>query len=86
MRLGKPATTDRLRAWLTHYPGLRFKLDATSDWTEDLIQAELEDTGAVDSINSKGSITARASTRLPTPSCTSASSPAFPTPGWKIPP
>src|SRR3954470_21953148 len=26
MRLGKPATTDRLRAWLEHYPTLRFKL------------------------------------------------------------
>ena len=30
MRLGEPATTDRLHAWLELYPGLRFKLDATA--------------------------------------------------------
>ena len=53
MRLGEPATTERLRAWLEHYPNLRFKLDATSDWTEELI-AELEQTGAVDSVDFKG--------------------------------
>ena len=34
MRLGESATTDRLHAWLGLYPGLRFKLDATPDWTE----------------------------------------------------
>ena len=53
MRLGEPATTARLRAWLEHYPNLRFKLDATPDWTEPLI-AELEQTGAVDSVDFKG--------------------------------
>ena len=53
MRLGEPATTDRLRAWLELYPGLRFKLDATPDWTDELI-AELEATGAVDSVDFKG--------------------------------
>lgn len=53
MRLGEPATTERLRAWLGHYPTLRFKLDATPDWTEELI-AELEETGAVDSVDFKG--------------------------------
>ena len=30
MRLGEPSTTERLRAWLEHYPTLRFKLDATA--------------------------------------------------------
>ena len=30
MRLGDPATTERLNAWLGHYPELRFKLDATT--------------------------------------------------------
>jgi hypothetical protein len=53
MRLGEPATTERLRAWLEHYPTLRFKLDATPDWTDELI-AELEETGAVDSVDFKG--------------------------------
>lgn len=53
MRLGEPATTDRLRAWLDLYPGLRFKLDATPDWSEELI-AELAATGAVDSVDFKG--------------------------------
>ena len=53
MRLGEPATTERLRAWLDLYPTLRFKLDATPDWTAELI-AELEATGAVDSVDFKG--------------------------------
>ena len=53
MRLGEPATTERLRAWLDLYPTLRFKLDATPDWTDELI-AELEATGAVDSVDFKG--------------------------------
>ena len=53
MRLGEPATTERLRAWLELYPGLRFKLDATPDWSDDLI-AELAATGAVDSVDFKG--------------------------------
>ena len=53
MRLGEPATTDRLHAWLGLYPGLRFKLDATPDWSDELI-AELASTGAVDSVDFKG--------------------------------
>ena len=53
MRLGEPATTERLRAWLELYPTLRFKLDATPDWSEELI-AELAATGAVDSVDFKG--------------------------------
>lgn len=53
MRLGEPATTDRLHAWLDLYPGLRFKLDATATWSAALI-AELEATGAVDSVDFKG--------------------------------
>jgi hypothetical protein len=56
MRLGEPATTDRLRAWLELYPGLRFKLDATPDWTAELIE-ELAATGAVDSVDFKGHYT-----------------------------
>ncbi len=53
MRLGEPATTERLQAWLDLYPGLRFKLDATSSWSVELIAA-LESTGAVDSVDFKG--------------------------------
>jgi hypothetical protein len=53
MRLGEPATTDRLNAWLALYPALRFKLDATEDWSADLI-AELAATRAVDSVDFKG--------------------------------
>jgi hypothetical protein len=56
MRLGEPSTTDRLRGWLGLYPGLRFKLDATSDWTDDLV-TELRDLGCVDSVDFKGHYT-----------------------------
>jgi hypothetical protein len=53
MRLGTPASTERVRGWLGLYPWLRFKLDATSDWTDELV-AELRDLGCVDSIDFKG--------------------------------
>lgn len=52
-RLGEPASTDRLRAWLEHYPGLRFKVDATPDW-DDALVAELAALGCVDSVDFKG--------------------------------
>jgi len=51
--LGDPPSTERFQAWLALYSTLRFKLDASSAWTEDLI-AELAVTGAVDSIDFKG--------------------------------
>jgi hypothetical protein len=57
MRLGGPdgeaSSTEPLRRKLDRYPGLRFKLDPTNDWTDDLI-AELVATGAVDSLDLKG--------------------------------
>lgn len=53
MGLGSPPTTDRLLAWLDLYPGLRFKLDANPEWTDELVAA-LAATGAVDSIDFKG--------------------------------
>jgi hypothetical protein len=53
MRLGKPATIDPVSKRLEKYPTLRFKLDPTSDWTEELI-AELVETGAIDSVDFKG--------------------------------
>ena len=53
MGLGDPPSTERVHAWLGLYPGLRFKLDAASTWTPELV-AELAATGAVDSIDLKG--------------------------------
>jgi hypothetical protein len=53
LRLGKPASIEPVRRRLELYPGLRFKLDPTSDWDERLV-AELAATGAVDSVDLKG--------------------------------
>jgi hypothetical protein len=52
-RLLDPPSVDQLRPWLDQYPTLRFKLDPTSDWDEQLI-SELAATGAVDSVDLKG--------------------------------
>jgi L-alanine-DL-glutamate epimerase-like enolase superfamily enzyme len=54
--LGDPPSTDRLRAFLTLYPTLRFKLDARPTWTDDHL-AELQELGCVDSIDLKGQYT-----------------------------
>jgi hypothetical protein len=51
--LGDPPTTARLRAFLERYPGLRFKLDARPDWTDEIF-AELQELGCVDSVDLKG--------------------------------
>ncbi|MBA3365305.1 MAG: hypothetical protein H0U03_05900 [Actinobacteria bacterium] len=53
MRLGEPPSAEPVRKWLELYPDLRFKLDPTSSWDENLI-AELVDTGAIDSVDLKG--------------------------------
>jgi L-alanine-DL-glutamate epimerase-like enolase superfamily enzyme len=53
VRLGEPASMDVLRPRLDRYPTLRFKLDPTVSWTDDLI-TELVATGAVDSVDFKG--------------------------------
>jgi hypothetical protein len=52
LRLGEPPSLDPVKSRLQRYPTLRFKLDATTSWTPELI-AELVDTGAVDSIDFK---------------------------------
>ncbi len=52
-RLGEPPSAEPLRRWLGLYPGLRFKLDATSSWDEKLI-AEIAALGVVDAIDLKG--------------------------------
>ena len=52
LRLGEPPTLDPIERRLARYPTLRFKLDATSSWTPELI-AGLVGTGTVDSIDFK---------------------------------
>ena len=50
---GEPSSIETLRRKLDPYPGLRFKLDPTNDWDDELIAALVE-TGAVDSLDLKG--------------------------------
>jgi hypothetical protein len=52
-RMGEPPTIGPVARRLARYPRLRFKLDATPDWDDELI-AGLVDTGAVDSFDFKG--------------------------------
>jgi hypothetical protein len=52
-RLGDPPSLDPVTRRLAVHPDLRFKLDGTPDWSEELI-AGLAATGAVDSIDFKG--------------------------------
>jgi L-alanine-DL-glutamate epimerase-like enolase superfamily enzyme len=53
LRLGEPPSMEPLRQRLDAYPSLRFKLDPTSSWSEELI-AELVGSGAVESVDFKG--------------------------------
>jgi len=53
LRLGEPPTLRPIEGRLANYPTLRFKLDATTSWTPELIAA-LVATNAVDSIDFKG--------------------------------
>jgi L-alanine-DL-glutamate epimerase-like enolase superfamily enzyme len=50
---GQPSSIETLGRKLDRYPGLRFKLDPTNDWTDELI-AELVETEAVHSLDLKG--------------------------------
>jgi hypothetical protein len=52
LRLGEPPSLDPVNSRLKNYPTLRFKLDATTSWTPELIEALLA-TGSVDSIDFK---------------------------------
>ncbi len=52
LRLGEPPTLAPITSRLANYPTLRFKLDATTSWSPELIE-ELAQTGAVDSIDFK---------------------------------
>jgi hypothetical protein len=49
----EPSSIEPLLARLAVYPTLRFKLDPTNDWDDELIAA-LAETGAVDSLDLKG--------------------------------
>ena len=53
LRLGEPPTLDPVTRRLERYPSLRFKLDPTKEWTDEII-AGLVATGAVDSVDFKG--------------------------------
>jgi L-alanine-DL-glutamate epimerase-like enolase superfamily enzyme len=53
MRLGEPATLEPLQRWLELYPELRFKLDPTGSWTDEVV-AELAALGKVDVVDMKG--------------------------------
>ena len=53
LRLGEPPTAAPVLRRLALYPSLRFKLDPTSSWTDELV-AELAATGAVESLDLKG--------------------------------
>ncbi len=52
LRLGEPPSLDPITRRRRRYPALRFKLDPTSSWTPELIEA-LRGTGAVDSVDFK---------------------------------
>jgi hypothetical protein len=52
-RMGDPPTIEPVARRLARYPRIRFKLDATPDWSDELIE-QLQATGAVDSIDFKG--------------------------------
>jgi hypothetical protein len=53
LRLGEPPSLEPVTRRLERYPTLRFKLDPTPSWDEDVI-AGLVQTGAVDSVDFKG--------------------------------
>jgi L-alanine-DL-glutamate epimerase-like enolase superfamily enzyme len=53
LRLGEPASLDPVTSRLAHYPTLRFKLDPTPTWTDEIVEG-LARTGSVDSVDFKG--------------------------------
>ena len=65
-------------------PGTRFKLDASPEWTDELV-AELAATGAVDSIDLKGHYRGTVVDNPADPACTAASPRRCPTPGSRTP-
>jgi hypothetical protein len=66
IRLGEPPTLAPLKARLDPYPTTRFKLDATTSWTPELIE-QLVATGAVDSVDFKSFYRGTAVDQVPDP-------------------
>lgn len=52
-RLGEPPSLDRVERFLEHDPDLEFKLDPTSEWSDELVD-RLAETGAVRVLDLKG--------------------------------
>jgi hypothetical protein len=84
LRLGEPATIEPITHRLTRYPALRFKLDATSAWTPELID-ELVATGAVDSVDFKALYRGTIVDQPPDPVLYTGWSRHFPTLGSRTP-
>lgn len=53
MRLGEPSSFEPIRKRLEKYPSMRFKLDPTNDWADELID-QIAATGAADTMDFKG--------------------------------
>lgn len=53
MRLGKPSSFEPIKQRLEKIPSMRFKLDPTNDWTDELIE-QIAATNAVDTMDFKG--------------------------------
>lgn len=53
LRLGDPSSFEPIQERLKDYPAMRFKLDPTNDWTDELID-QLAQTEAVDVMDFKG--------------------------------
>jgi L-alanine-DL-glutamate epimerase-like enolase superfamily enzyme len=66
LRLGEPPTLDPVERRLARYPTLHFKLDPTTSWTPELIEA-LVATGAVDSVDFKSFYTGTVVDQPPDP-------------------
>jgi hypothetical protein len=66
LRLGEPPTLAPVERRLARYPSLHFKLDPTSSWTPELIEA-LVATGAVDSVDFKALYTGTVVDQPPDP-------------------
>ena len=80
LRLGEPASLEPLQQRLANYPSLRFKLDPTPTWTDEVV-AGLVATGAVDSVDFKGHYEGAVVDVGADPDCTAGSSRRSRTPG-----
>lgn len=75
--LGRPPTLEPVMRRLERYPDLRFKLDATSEWTDEIFAA-LRETGAVDSVDLKGQYKGTPVDQAPDPDLYARVAEAFP--------